>query len=78
MSRDPLHRQAQASLPLPGVPLQVHLRCEELKLIPQQARMKRRQKSRMLVNASSGWPALCTQQAAKCVWHQTIIFAGGV
>lgn len=66
-------------LPRPGVSLQVHLRCEELKLIPQQARMKRRQKSRMLVNDSSGWPtapgwrALHTTGTAKCVWHQTII-----
>lgn len=46
---------ATARLPRRGASPQVHLRCKELKLIPQQAGMKRRQKSRMLVNAGSGW-----------------------
>lgn len=60
---------------------QVHLRWEELKLIPppQQARMKRRQKSRMLVNEGGGWPAAPGRRArhttgtVECVWHRTMI-----
>lgn len=41
--------------------------------------MKRRQKSRMLVNDNSGWPVargwcvLHTTGTAECVWQQTII-----
>lgn len=69
----PLHLQY---LPTPPhVLVQTQFQFEQLKFIPKYSGIKRRQKGRMPVNGSSGWPNLCWKCASVYNRHSQVCLA---